>query len=307
MKYIIGEIKCLVVVLVILMEPYSILAQSDYGDTLGFFYETAAISNGSYTGTGNGVWQCVEFVERYYNHAADWSGNVSDWFKDTEVEERKMNSHKNGGPVPPIPGNVLVWEGGKFGHISLVKSIDFANQKIRLIDQNRSIDPEAELSFIVVTEGEERIYTFESNPTGLGTSYSLRGWLSVKVGQYHNGMVEHAVLDKYNSLDEKRGGPFDNGEGPYLHKWHSQSNPDIYVWIQDFYQPDSILDQYGDDGQYAIILNDNTVNSSAYVVRDGFWGHYKTHDGFRNYGSPIEDESAGVQRFVKYDGTPRGI
>lgn len=89
-------------------------------------------------------WQCVEFVKRFYYDAkghrmTDILGNAKDFF-DAAVPQGKLNHRRgliqfrNGGNVRPEVDDLLVFTGGKYGHVAIVTVVNA--DTIELIQQN---------------------------------------------------------------------------------------------------------------------------------------------------------------------------
>ena len=135
-------------------------------------------------------------------------------------------------------------------------------------------------------------YLWTTTPPSPIVGYYSDGW--------HNDGTSQAIYNAFNVLRANIGWPFDNGGGIYVHYWQNTytNPPSIGVWVQDFKQALN-RPHYGDDGQTAIILNDRT--KQAYLVREGFWGFYKRHEGYRNLGPPREGEyRPNNQRIVPF-------
>ena len=129
-----------------------------------------------------------------------------------------------------------------------------------------------------------------------------------QVKGYNPDGTSHAIKTKYDSLGGKNvaGYPADDGGTVYAHYWPLKAHSDNNVVIQNF--EGSI---YGSDGEVAIICKDpgnQSMESNAYLVKEGFWGLYKPdqfnmrgqspdgHDTLINFfgphhlGAPKEDE-----------------
>ncbi len=118
------------------------------GTTLQTFDGTAAKSNGRDTGTGTACagqggiagglqYQCVELVMRHFKRKWDlrWYGNARDLLRGAPRD--KVNVFSNGDrDHPPVPGDMVVWEVGQWGHVALVTAVgaDFVD----VIEQNVS-------------------------------------------------------------------------------------------------------------------------------------------------------------------------
>jgi len=269
-----------------------------YGQKIGEMFETIARSNGACAGNGNkGKWQCVEFVERYYYHANDWSGDANAWFNQNEADERNLERRINGGAFPPVPGNVICFSGGAYGHVGIVKSINFVTNTVTVVDQNRSRSHGEHTHALTVSgSSQNRTYSvagFGDDPTtpNVIEGYTVLGWLGVKTGSRHrdlvqNGSQDQAFIDAYNRHGSKLGWAFDkDGRGSWIVDWHA-------VKIQRFLQPDLQKDHYGIDGETAIILSPSPppYANNAYLVKEGFWCWYKEHNGSINMGTPTSEE-----------------
>lgn len=127
------------------------------GTILAEFDGTAARSNGRYTGTGTGCagqgglagglqYQCVELVMRHFKRKWNlrWYGNARDLLR--RAPRDRVDVYDNGDRAhPPVPGDMLVWENGRFGHTALVTRVgaDFVD----VIEQNVNGNGKARLSF----------------------------------------------------------------------------------------------------------------------------------------------------------------
>jgi len=105
----------------------------------------------------------------------------------------------------------------------------------------------------------------------------------------------------HNKLGRPNNNHWDQSQGTdFVHYWQNTYTDPLSegVWVQDFLQPyrgknvvgEEDLSYFGTDGQTAIILNEEGPAPRAFVVREGFWGFYKQHEGYRNLGAPVGDE-----------------
>ena len=116
------------------------------------------------------------------------------------------------------------------------------------------------------------------------------GWHSDGTSQaFLTAYQRYPNNDHPNNINKYIGSPFDNGSGYYVHYWSNTNNPSHHngVWIQDFLNTDPTT-RFGTDGQTALILNETSKN--AYLVKEGFWGWYKRHEGFYNLQAPTSEE-----------------
>lgn len=130
----------------------------DCGQQVGSFEGVVIYSNGAEVYKSHGKnfaedgyyyghqWQCVEFVKRYYYETRKhrmpnvW-GHAKSYFKD-ELAHRELNAERgmiqyaNGGDEAPMPGDLIVWNKGPYGHVAIVSkvgadSIEVAQQNIK--------------------------------------------------------------------------------------------------------------------------------------------------------------------------------
>lgn len=113
------------------------------GAVIGSFGATLAYSNGKYTGTGNSCrgavehglgFQCVELVMRHFKTTwgLRWYGNAKDLLANAPKD--KVSVHMNGSGVAPVPGDMIVWTKGTYGHVALVTAV--RADAIDILEQN---------------------------------------------------------------------------------------------------------------------------------------------------------------------------
>jgi len=117
-------------------------------------------------------YQCVELAQRYFalrwGYPAIWSSvyGASDM---REQHPAGIVFIPNGGSPGPQEGDALVFNGGAFGHVALVRRVDRPHGRIEVVEQNWSLTGEAVLSI------------YPDNTIGLRnnlpTSYIVAGWL----------------------------------------------------------------------------------------------------------------------------------
>lgn len=151
-----------------------------WGAEIGSHNGVRAYSNGTYTGSGwpsnrgsfGFLYQCVEYVKRYYN-ASNWTGHAYQYWDN--ALGWNLDRYSNGQTLtPPQAGDILVFNtstGGGFGHVSIVTSVRLpsGNQagSVAIIDQNRSAtDPRFSYSLTRDANGNYRI-----------ANSALIGWL----------------------------------------------------------------------------------------------------------------------------------
>jgi hypothetical protein len=131
------------------------LTMSDCGTVLGTFDGTNAYSNGGDTSTGYSCagygtyglqYQCVELVMRHFktHWGLSWSGNAKDLL--TNAPSSKVDVHANGDAAhPPVPGDMVVWTKGTWGHVALVTAVH--DGKVEILEQNVKGNGHATLSY----------------------------------------------------------------------------------------------------------------------------------------------------------------
>jgi len=114
------------------------------GVALASFDGTTAYSNAANTGTGiscGGVgaygyrYQCVELVMRHFKTkwGLRWYGNAKDLLNNAPAAT--VDVRWNGdGAHPPVPGDMVVWRNGTWGHVALVTAVRAGS--IDIIEQN---------------------------------------------------------------------------------------------------------------------------------------------------------------------------
>lgn len=114
------------------------------GTALQTWNGTTAYSNGPYTATGTscaGVgsygyrYQCVELVMRHFTNKWNlrWYGNAKDLL--ANAPKAYVDVYYNGDAQhPPVPGDMVVWKQGTYGHVALVTSV--TSNSVQIIEQN---------------------------------------------------------------------------------------------------------------------------------------------------------------------------
>lgn len=120
----------------------------EIGAVIDSFCGIDAYQNGSNVSAvaGNSAYgyqfQCTELAYRFvcqhyqlcekkvgsYGNAKKWYGNYSD------PVLKQLVRYENGGAEPPVPGDVIVWGGGKYGHVAIVKSVQ--DDFVQVLEQN---------------------------------------------------------------------------------------------------------------------------------------------------------------------------
>ncbi|MFQ5779638.1 MAG: CHAP domain-containing protein [Nitrospiria bacterium] len=86
-------------------------------------------------------YQCVEYVRRFYHLVQGvetrngfWEGHANTYFK--TAEGKGLNAFENGGPVPPLPDDIITFQGGPHGHVAIITAV--TDDHIEFIEQNFS-------------------------------------------------------------------------------------------------------------------------------------------------------------------------
>lgn len=182
------------------------------GSERGAFDGIPANSNGRNTTTGascasSGLWQCVEYVKRYYAdalgvlRAKQWKGDAKDYFDSAQQDiystdkngkplldkngkpvvranNKMLNAYPNGDVTAPAERDIIVFSTG-YGHVAIIKSIEpgctgtaatKTTCKVTVIEQNWS---KAAYGDLTLTRSSNSTYALDR-----GTSaYKVIGWL----------------------------------------------------------------------------------------------------------------------------------
>jgi chitodextrinase len=128
---------------------YSITPEKlPYDTFIGDFSSVKINSNGDITNLSNdyysvnGVttgmkWQCVEYVNRYYLQVYNKNIRIpgtdaKDYYK--TATDRGLSAYPNDGSVLPQPGDILVSEGGTYGHVAIVREV--TENRVYVAQQN---------------------------------------------------------------------------------------------------------------------------------------------------------------------------
>jgi surface antigen/YHS domain-containing protein len=153
------------------------------GTVLGSYDGTEAYSNGDDTSTGNSCagsgtyglqYQCVELVMRHFktHFGLSWSGNAKDLL--ANAPKGDVSVYLNGdGAHPPVPGDMIVWTKGTWGHVALVTSVH--DGQIEILEQNVKGTGKATLSWDGATIGVR------------WTSWVPAGWAHAKASDVNVG------------------------------------------------------------------------------------------------------------------------
>jgi len=122
-------------------------------------------------------YQCVEYVRRFYHLVKGvetregtlekrWNGNANTYFKTAAA--KGLDAFKNGGPTPPLPDDILVFQGGPHGHVAIVTAV--TDDHIEFIEQNFSPSGAGRLAYNPATH-------WVANRAVSGGILLLEGWL----------------------------------------------------------------------------------------------------------------------------------
>jgi hypothetical protein len=96
-------------------------------------------------GTYGDLYQCVEFVKRFYSQALNapsqgWKGSAVDYYSTAAV--KGLLAFPNGGATPPAPDDIIVYSGETYGHVAIVTGVETvvpgSMYTLLLIEQNNS-------------------------------------------------------------------------------------------------------------------------------------------------------------------------
>lgn len=91
-------------------------------------------------GTYGYQYQCVEYVVRFYASALRYpglrgSGDAIQYWNGPHTDAaRRLERYANGGTVPPQPDDMIIFEGGRYGHIAVVRAV--TADSVHIIQQN---------------------------------------------------------------------------------------------------------------------------------------------------------------------------
>ncbi len=171
-------------------------AAEPFGTYLGEFSGVAAYSNGNTSyysdvsnyvnGTYTGIqWQCVEYVRRYYllvygiDLASMHLGDANTWYDNASA--MGLERYPNGSSTSPQVGDILVSEGGDYGHVAIVKSV--SGSQVCTIQQNFSNDStDVNRCLTLAVSGGN--YTVG----GFSATYPIEGWLRIPLTILYAGL-----------------------------------------------------------------------------------------------------------------------
>ncbi len=141
-------------------------------------------------------YQCVEYVRRFYHLVKgietregmtekqwEWE-HASTYFKN--AADKGLDAFENGGPIPPLPDDILAFQGGPYGHVAIITAV--TDDHIEFIEQNFSPTGIGRLAYnpfthravdrivpggINIVEGWLRPHSDESSHTGATNTNAL--------------------------------------------------------------------------------------------------------------------------------------
>lgn len=183
----------LVITGLFLLVSVSVAEADPWNTYLGSFNDVYVYSNGyvSYfsnkTNSVNGYvtgykWQCVEFVNRYF-----WlkfgkkiaGGHAKTYYANASI--KGLNRAPNGGTDKPRVGNILVSEGGTYGHVAIIRSVPstpYTGTYTLYVAHQNWINDKRDVSYpIKMTVWKDSGGKVRYSLSGFSTSYPIKGWL----------------------------------------------------------------------------------------------------------------------------------
>ena len=135
-------------------------------------YWNAGDGDNGCVGTYGILYQCVELAQRYF--ALRW-GYPDMWGGVGAASDMRANHPgdiefiPNGGSPGPREGDALIFYGGAFGHVAVVRSVDLADGRLDVVEENWSSTGTAALRLYA-----DNTVGIRDSPYG---SYTVAGWL----------------------------------------------------------------------------------------------------------------------------------
>jgi surface antigen len=167
-------------------------SEKDEGDVIGTYRGVPAYSNGANTTTGEGKYQCVEYVKRFYKDAMGvkhkWTGNAITYYDN--AAEKGLIRYPNGSSVAPKPDDILVFDvlNDAWGHVAIITEV--GDDYVNIIEQNvRRNNAYAKLT---LKRDELGNYYIES-----GRKRPVKGWCRTEAVKTRDTVL---VLDASGSM-----------------------------------------------------------------------------------------------------------
>jgi len=230
-------------------------SRAAYGAALGDYRGVTAYSNykpcdpspSCWFGVGNGrstgpcgyQFQCVEYAVRFFVEAHGYdsmrgSGNARDYWHGPGTEAaRRLERHPNGGTEPPRPGDLVVFDSARHGHVAIVREV--GADHLRIIQQNW-LHRAAETNLRLPMRVEGGHYTVVA--LGSNGSYPTLGWRRVPGGggdafacawRAQNPDTEDAVVMHPGEQREVEMVYENTGSGPWVRVGAGEEHPDGVV------------------------------------------------------------------------------
>lgn len=125
---------------------------------------------------GGKTFQCVDFIKDFYKTAmhvdtSSWHGNGRDYYGSWRA--KGLKPHPNGGTIAPKEDDILCWDGGPYGHVAIVKSVNLEAGTVEIVESNWSSTKTTAVLRIQTTmsNGQTR-YTMPNRGR-----FATQGWL----------------------------------------------------------------------------------------------------------------------------------
>jgi hypothetical protein len=135
-------------------------------------YSNAGDINNGCVGKSGILYQCVELVQRYYTqrwgYPPIWAG-VGGAADMTKHHPDGIEFIPNGGSPSPREGDAVLFYGGAFGHVALVRKVDRRKGLLDIVEENWSPTGDAQLEIF-----SDNTIAIRDSAVG---SYTAAGWL----------------------------------------------------------------------------------------------------------------------------------
>ncbi|MEA1897106.1 MAG: CHAP domain-containing protein [Bacteroidota bacterium] len=185
------------------------VSAKEYGEKIGEHSDVIAKSNGICTAkysmvcegeycvdcsvSENRYWQCVEYVDRFYEEAmgipgaSNWLGHGYQYYSGASV--KGLTSYANSGSMPPHSCDLLCFNDGGYGHVAIVMGTD--DNYVYIIEQNwqrntayKSLSWDKDTNTIY-DRGAYRVQGWLRKDTwNFNTSNNAEGWTAVNAEEY---------------------------------------------------------------------------------------------------------------------------
>ncbi len=116
---------------------------------------------------------CIEWVNRFYaqvfpHQNMNWVYAAYDYYD--AYQQLELDRYPNGGTMPPQPGDLLCSDGGRWGHVAIVREV--GSNYLKLIQENWYQDGRDSAMTLTLTASGGR-YTLAP----FSSQYPIQGWL----------------------------------------------------------------------------------------------------------------------------------